>query len=206
MANILFLDNIDSFSYNLIDQLRYQQNHVVIYRNTVKIQTISNTLKILKNPIIILSPGPGHPQNAGCMPEVIHTFKEQFPIIGICLGYQALIAAHGGKITTIKNIKHGKVSSIQHDNKYMFINMPNPLSVARYHSLACNTNTFPKTLTINAYYNDLVMAFRNNKKKICGFQFHPESILTVQGSQLMQQTLIWASKKTSKDTIKICAK
>ncbi|MBK4764914.1 MAG: anthranilate synthase component II [Pantoea sp. Brub] len=189
MSNIVLLDNLDSFSYNLIDQLHCLNHKVFIYRNTIPINLIIKKIEYLDNPILILSPGPGIPKNAGCMPELINISRGYMPIIGICLGHQAIIESYGGKISLAKEILHGKSSFIHHDNKYMFKGLTNPLSVARYHSLI--GKDIPSELIINAYYNNMIMAIRNNKDNICGFQFHPESILTTHGSLLIQQTLSW---------------
>ncbi|UDG79091.1 Anthranilate synthase component 2 [Candidatus Ecksteinia adelgidicola] len=189
MANILLLDNIDSFTYNLVYQLRTNHHKVIIYRNHIHFKLIDQQLKKMINPVIILSPGPGSPSRAGCMPELLKNLCGKIPIIGICLGHQAIIEAYGGHIIQSHEILHGKTSKITHDNKYMFSCMDNPLLVARYHSLI--GINIPVALTINAHFNNMVMAVRNNQDHICGFQFHPESILTPQGSQLLEKTLSW---------------
>lgn len=137
----------------------------------------------------MLSPGPGAPAQAGCLPELLTQLRGRLPIIGICLGHQAIVEAYGGHVGQAGEILHGKASPIRHDNQGMFAGMPNPLPVARYHSLV--GSQVPASLTINAHYNDMVMAVRNDADRICGFQFHPESILTTQGAQLLNQTLAW---------------
>lgn len=190
MANILFLDNIDSFTYNLVDQLRYSGHEVTIYRNTLPAELIIEKLAMMTKPILFLSPGPGAPSQAGCMPELLQKLKGKLPIIGICLGHQAIVESYGGTIVPAGDILHGKASLIEHDNKEMFTNLPNPLPVARYHSL--KAENIPSTLTINAYFNNIVMAVRHERDRVCGFQFHPESILTIQGVKLLNQTIEWA--------------
>lgn len=190
MANVLLLDNIDSFTYNLVDQLRISHHKVVIYRNYISSKIIINALLKMDNPVLILSPGPGTPDNAGCMLKLLNVLKGKIPIIGICLGHQAIIEAYGGEIGYAKKILHGKVSMVNHDNKEMFLNMNNPFPVARYHSLVCKT--VPNKFTINAVFNKTIMGIRNNFERICGFQFHPESILTPQGTKLLNQTLNWS--------------
>jgi len=190
MADILLLDNIDSFTYNLVDQLRVKKHTVIIYRNYVSVKMIIKKIATMKNPILILSPGPGKPEEAGCMLELLKILKENVPIIGICLGHQAIIQSYGGEIKYANNILHGKSSLIHHDSKYMFANMPTPLSVARYHSLVCNK--IPNIFTINAHFENMIMGVRNNDKRICGFQFHPESILTTQGTEFLNETIKWA--------------
>lgn len=193
MINIILLDNIDSFTYNLVDQLRDNQCQVLVYNNTLPISIILNSIKTMKNPILMLSPGPGFPNNAGCMMQLIKQLKGKIPIIGICLGYQAIITSYGGCISKSQEIFHGRTSLIYHDTLAMFSNIPNPLSVGRYHSLI--GSYIPDSLKINAYYNKkTAMAVRNDSDRICGFQFHPESILTTHGTQLINQTIKWITQ------------
>jgi anthranilate synthase/aminodeoxychorismate synthase-like glutamine amidotransferase len=193
MANILLLDNIDSFTYNLVDQLRSASHRVTVYRNSVPAEMIIDRLAAIDNPILMLSPGPGAPSQAGCMPEVLQKTKGVLPIIGICLGHQAIIEAYGGKIGRSDQIIHGKTSAISHDNQAMFAGIPQPFIAARYHSLVAET--VPDQLVINARSHHLVMAVRQDQDRVCGFQFHPESILTTYGARLLEQTLDWASKQ-----------
>lgn len=194
MSNIILLDNIDSFTYNLVDQLRTNNHQVLIYTNRLPISIIMNSIIKITNPILMLSPGPGTPDNAGCMMNLIEKFKGQIPIIGICLGYQAIIQSYGGHISQSTEIFHGRSSLIYHDQLAMFANIPNPLLVGRYHSLI-GTN-IPNTLKINAYYNETTaMAVRHDQDRICGFQFHPESILTTYGTKLIHQTITWATNQ-----------
>ncbi|MDC9596227.1 glutamine amidotransferase-related protein [Xenorhabdus anantnagensis] len=190
MANILLLDNVDSFTYNLVDQLRTHGHHVIIYRNTVSTDIIITKLNEMESPLLMLSPGPGKPSEAGCMPELLKHMIGQIPIIGICLGHQAIIEAYGGKVSAAQKILHGKATPATHDGKSMFSGLPNPLPVARYHSLTAVD--VPTTLLVSASYGDMVMAVRHDEHKVCGFQFHPESILTTRGAKLLEQTLAWA--------------
>lgn len=193
MADILLLDNVDSFTYNLVDQLRANGHHVVIYRNQVPAHTIIDRISQLENPILMLSPGPGAPSEAGCMPALLQRLRGKLPIIGICLGHQAIIEAWGGYVGQAGEILHGKASAIVHDGEAMFAGLPSPLPVARYHSLV--GSNIPASLTVSAHFNDMVMAVRNDEERVCGFQFHPESILTTQGARLLEQTLTWALAK-----------
>lgn len=190
MANILFIDNVDSFTYNLVDQLRNSKHCVTVYRNTIPADVIIEKLSQMQNPILMLSPGPGTPSEAGCMPELLKRLKGKLPIIGICLGHQAIVESYGGSIVPAGDILHGKASLIEHDEQAMFKGLPNPLPVARYHSL--KGENIPNTLTINALCNNIVMAVRNDHDRVYGFQFHPESILTIQGVKLLEQTIEWA--------------
>ncbi|PVD44014.1 anthranilate synthase component II [Serratia liquefaciens] len=193
MADILLLDNVDSFTYNLVDQLRASGHQVVIYRNQISAEVIIERLQHLTQPVLMLSPGPGTPAEAGCMPELLQRLRGQLPIIGICLGHQAIVEAYGGHVGQAGEILHGKASAISHDGEGMFAGMVNPLPVARYHSLV--GSNIPAELTVNAHFGDMVMAVRHDKHRVCGFQFHPESILTTHGARLLEQTLAWALAK-----------
>ena len=190
MADILLLDNIDSFTYNLVDQLRSSGHRVVIYRNQIPAEVIINKLTEMENPVLMLSPGPGTPSEAGCMPELLNKLRGKLSIIGICLGHQAIVEAYGGHVGQAGEILHGKASLVEHDGEGMFSGLPSPLPVARYHSLV--GSQIPAGLTVNASFNGMVMAVRHDEERVCGFQFHPESILTTQGARLLEQTLEWA--------------
>ena len=189
MANILFLDNFDSFTYNLVDQFRVLGHQVKVYRNDCDLEQIVHTALNTPNTVLALSPGPGTPQEAGILLPLIQRLKNTIPIIGICLGHQALIEAFGGKVVHAGEVLHGKVSKINHDGQAMFRDITNPMPVARYHSLM--GSELPDELIVNADYNGIVMAIRHRNLPICGFQFHPESILTVQGSKLLEQSVEW---------------
>ncbi|EKT63717.1 glutamine amidotransferase-related protein [Providencia burhodogranariea] len=190
MANILLLDNVDSFTYNLVDQLRSGGHNVIIYRNTVSATHILSVLNNMESPLLVLSPGPGKPSDAGSMPEVLTHVIGKIPVIGICLGHQAIIEAYGGHVSAAGEILHGKSSMATHDQQAMFDGLENPISVARYHSLV--GSQIPEKLIICAQSNGMVMAVRNDNDRICGFQFHPESILTAQGAILLEKTVAWA--------------
>ncbi|OOC14944.1 anthranilate synthase component II [Dickeya dadantii] len=190
MADILLLDNIDSFTYNLVDQLRASGHNVVVYRNQLPADVIIDRLQHLEKPVLMLSPGPGTPSEAGCMPTLLQRLRGQLPIIGICLGHQAIVEAYGGHVGQAGEILHGKASSVEHDGQAMFSGLPSPLPVARYHSLV--GSDIPAGLVINASFNGMVMAVRHDEHRVCGFQFHPESILTTHGARLLNQTLDWA--------------
>lgn len=192
MANILFLDNFDSFTYNLVDQFKTLGHSVKVYRNDCELdRLIAEAQK--PDTILALSPGPGSPSEAGNMLPLIQALVGKVPMIGICLGHQALIEALGGKVVHAGEVLHGKVSRIQHDNQAMFEGLANPMPVARYHSLM--GIDLPESLIVNAEYNGIVMAIRHRILPICAFQFHPESILTVQGAKLLQQSLTWLLAK-----------
>ncbi len=189
MANILFVDNFDSFTYNLVDQFRQLGHSVTIFRNDYPLQAFLEKALTTEDCIVALSPGPGNPQEAGNLLAIIRELKGKVPMIGICLGHQAIIEALGGDVVHTGQVLHGKVSKIEHDNQAMFSGINNPMPVARYHSLM--GDNLPDELEVNARFGDIVMAIRHKHLPICGFQFHPESILTVEGTKLLKQSVEW---------------
>lgn len=194
-AHIVLLDNFDSFTYNLVDQFRSLGFPVTIYRNHLSAQYIEQALLEHQNPVLVLSPGPGAPANAGCMPALIQRVKGKIPMIGICLGHQAIVEAYGGKVAGAGDIVHGKAAMMTHNQHPVFGQLASPLAVARYHSLVATE--VPAELETIAEVNGLVMAVINERDKVCGFQFHPESILTTQGAELLTHTLAWVMTTTN---------
>jgi len=197
MSNTLFLlDNFDSFTYNLVDQFRSLGHEVKIYRNSISAEAIKQQIdQCENNPVVVLSPGPGNPSEAGCLLELIRLCRGQYPMIGICLGHQALVQQYGGVVGRAEEIMHGKASSINHDGQLMFAGLSQPLPVARYHSLVATE--VPSSLTVNAEFNGMPMAIIQPEDKVIGFQFHPESILTSEGAELLKNTLAWAAASVS---------
>ncbi|GAA5213292.1 aminodeoxychorismate/anthranilate synthase component II [Corallincola platygyrae] len=198
-ATIFLLDNFDSFTYNLVDQFRALDHPVVIYRNNLDALLIFDKMQAHQaqgnDVILVLSPGPGNPTQAGCMLELIGLCKGVFPIMGICLGHQAIVQYYGGEVGSAGEILHGKSSAISHIGDQMFTGLQQPLPVARYHSLAA---TRVEGLAVIADYQSLPMAVMDAENKVLGFQFHPESILTTDGAQLLTQSLAWASQPVNK--------
>ncbi|WP_047043651.1 aminodeoxychorismate/anthranilate synthase component II [Vibrio mexicanus] len=199
MANIIFVDNFDSFTYNLVDQFRSLGHEVKIYRNSIDVSTIEQALEGLKQPVVLLSPGPGAPSEAGCMPELIQRLKGKVPMIGICLGHQAIVEAYGGTVAGAGEIIHGKVSMMEHDNHPTYNNLPSPLAIARYHSLVATEVS--EALTVTAEVNGLVMSVVHEQDKVCGFQFHPESIMTTYGATLLGNAINWALENSANKNI-----
>lgn len=193
MANILFVDNFDSFTYNLVDQFRQLGHSVTIFRNDYPLQAFLDKARTTENCIVALSPGPGSPNEAGNLLAIVRELKNDVPMVGICLGHQAIIEALGGEVVHTGTVLHGKVSKIEHDNHAMFSGIQNPMPVARYHSLM--GDKLPLELVVNARFGEVIMAVRHQQLPICGFQFHPESILTVQGAKLLKQTVEWLQCK-----------
>ncbi|MDE1317355.1 aminodeoxychorismate/anthranilate synthase component II [Vibrio aestuarianus] len=190
MANIIFIDNFDSFTYNLVDQFRSLGHNVTIYRNNIAAQNIEHAVNQLENPVVLLSPGPGAPSEAGCMPALIQRLKGKVPMIGICLGHQAIVEAYGGTVAGAGEIIHGKVSMMAHQNHAIYQQLPSPLAIARYHSLVATH--VPSSLTVTAEVDGLVMSVVQEQDKVCGFQFHPESIMTTHGATLLANAIDWA--------------
>ncbi|GAB2658607.1 aminodeoxychorismate/anthranilate synthase component II [Vibrio panuliri] len=193
MANIVFIDNFDSFTYNLVDQFRSLGHQVTIYRNHIAADTIEQAVLALDNPLLLLSPGPGAPSAAGCMPELIQRLKGKVPMIGICLGHQAIVEAYGGTVAGAGEIVHGKVSMMAHQNHTIYHGLPSPLAIARYHSLVATK--VPDSLAVTAEVDGLVMSVVHEQDKVCGFQFHPESIMTTYGATLLANAIEWALER-----------
>jgi anthranilate synthase component 2 len=194
---VFLLDNFDSFTYNLVDELRTLGLELIVYRNSVSAEVILQKMHNeaqqtdehghTKQVMLMLSPGPGNPSQAGSMLALLNLVKGQFPVLGICLGHQAIVESYGGDIIRADKVMHGKSSLIEHCADKMFANMPQPLPVARYHSLMASN--MPDELTVLANFADIPMAVAHLKDKMLGFQFHPESILTSHGSQLLMQSI-----------------
>ncbi|MDD1782692.1 aminodeoxychorismate/anthranilate synthase component II [Enterovibrio sp. ZSDZ35] len=191
-AHIVLVDNFDSFTYNLVDQFRSLGYPVKIYRNSLSAEQIANAVEELENPVVVLSPGPGAPSEAGCMPALINMLKGKVPMIGICLGQQAITEAYGGEVSGAGEIVHGKASLMTHNQHPVFGNIESPLTIARYHSLVATK--VPASLDVIADVDGLVMAVVNDADRVVGFQFHPESILTTKGADLLTHTISWATQ------------
>ncbi|MCL2919555.1 aminodeoxychorismate/anthranilate synthase component II [Shewanella litorisediminis] len=193
---LYLLDNFDSFTYNLVDQFRALGFEVVIYRNDVDPQQLAAKLLAEPQTALVLSPGPGAPHEAGCMMALINLVAGKLPILGICLGHQALVEHYGGKVERAPSVVHGKASPTVHDGQGIFRGLPSPLPVARYHSLVATE--VPDTLKVIATTEGMPMAVLQEEDKALGFQFHPESILTTLGSTLLVQSLEYLTGMVAK--------
>ncbi len=190
MANTLFLlDNFDSFTYNLVDQFRSLGHSVRIYRNSLPAALIYEQIAACDDAVLVLSPGPGAPHEAGCMLELIGLCRGKVPILGICLGHQAICEYYGGTVGSAGEIVHGKTSLIEHSGDDMFAGLSRPLPVARYHSLVATY--VPDELEVIAHYQEMPMAVLHRADRVLGFQFHPESIMTTEGARLLTQSLAY---------------
>ena len=185
---ILLIDNYDSFSHNLYQLVGELAENIKVIRNDeLSVEQIAD----LRPEKIILSPGPGRPENAGIIMDCIKQLGDKVPVLGVCLGHQAICAAFGGKIVYAPELMHGKQSETTLDlTSELFQGLPETVPVARYHSLAADEATLPETLKVTARTADgEVMAVEDSEKKIYGVQFHPESILTPQGRQMVENFL-----------------
>ena len=180
---ILMIDNYDSFTYNLVQYLYMLNQEIVVHRND-RI-TVNEALE-LKPDCIIISPGPGRPEDAGIIIDLIKAAAGRIPILGVCLGHQAIGSAFGAKVISAKQIMHGKVSEVEHDGKGIFTRINSPLKAVRYHSIALDESSLPDCLEVSARTPDgEVMGIRHKDFPIEGIQFHPESVMTTSGKRQM---------------------
>ncbi len=184
---ILVIDNYDSFTYNLVQYLGELGAALEVVRND---QATVDEVKQKAPDRIVISPGPKTPSEAGICLEVIREFAGRAPILGVCLGHQAIGQAFGGRVIRAPEVMHGKTSQIHHDGKTVFAGLPNPFPATRYHSLIVERESLPACLEISATSPDgLIMGLRHKEMKVEGVQFHPESILTDSGKQLLANFL-----------------
>jgi len=186
-ARVLVLDNYDSFVYNLVQYLGELGAEPIVHRHDVL--TLDQIIDI--DPVgVLISPGPGRPEDAGLTNEVIRHFAGKRPVLGVCLGMQAIGQVFGGEVVRAEQVMHGKTSLIRHEGAGVFAGLPNPLEATRYHSLIVDRASVPDVLEITAESDDgLVMGLRHREHAVEGVQFHPESILTVGGHDLMANFL-----------------
>lgn len=188
---VFVLDNYDSFTYNLVQYLGELGAEVVVRRND---QTTVSEVEEMKPERIALSPGPCTPSEAGISIELIRHFANKVPVLGVCLGHQAIGAAFGGRISRAKYLMHGKTSQVQHDGKTIFRELPSPITATRYHSLIVEERGLPSDLEVSAWTTDrdgerVIMGLRHRKFPVEGVQFHPESVLTENGKKLVSNFL-----------------
>ena len=189
---LLMIDNYDSFTYNLVQYFGELGQEVVVYRND---EISINEIESLNPNYIVISPGPCTPNEAGISLELIKKFAGKLPILGVCLGFQAIVQSFGGNIIGAQKIMHGKVSPVHHTSKSVFKGLKNPLNATRYHSLVAEKTTLPDCFEVTAWTNtesrdiEEIMGVRHNSYPIEGVQFHPESILTEHGHQMLNTFL-----------------
>ncbi len=188
---IFVLDNYDSFTYNLVQYLGELGQEVVVRRND---QITVDELDEMRPERILVSPGPCTPQEAGISIDLIKHFTGKVPVLGVCLGHQALGAAFGGNVVRAKTLMHGKVSKVEHDGRTLFQNVASPMQATRYHSLIVAEKTLPKELEVSAWTTEadgtrVIMGLRHRTEPVEGVQFHPESVLTTEGRKMLKNFL-----------------
>jgi anthranilate synthase/aminodeoxychorismate synthase-like glutamine amidotransferase len=188
---ILVLDNYDSFTYNLVQYLGEMGAEVMVRRND---QVTVDEVQRMRPERIVISPGPCTPQEAGISIELIRRMAGKAPLLGVCLGHQAIGAAFGGNVVRAKHLMHGKTSEVEHDNKTVFRGLPSPMRATRYHSLIVSDRGLPAELEVSAWSTEpdgtrVIMGLRHKQYPIEGVQFHPESVLTSEGRRLVENFL-----------------
>ena len=191
MSMVFVLDNYDSFTYNLVQYLGELGAEVVVRRND---QVSVAEVEAMHPERILLSPGPCTPQEAGISIELVRHFAGKVPVLGVCLGHQAIGAAFGGEIVRAPKLMHGKTSEVQHDGRTIFKDLRSPMTATRYHSLIVREKSLPQDLEISAYATDngnsrVIMGLRHKRFPVEGVQFHPESVLTGEGKKLIANFL-----------------
>ena len=194
MSHVLLIDNYDSFTYNLVQALMTLGAEDTVRTND---RVTVDEARELTPSHLMISPGPGRPEDAGVSIDMIESFCGDIPILGVCLGHQALAVAFGGSVGSALSLMHGKSSPIYHDRKTIYEGVPNPFPAGRYHSLAVHEEQLPDVLSISAYTSDgEIMGVRHRELPVEGVQFHPESLLTPAGDRLLQNFLERVSTKS----------
>ena len=187
MRRVLWIDNYDSFTYNRVQALAVLSADVTVQRNDQI--TVADAVSLQPTHLVV-SPGPGRPEDAGISMAVIEALIERTPVLGVCLGHQALAAVCGASVESARSLMHGKASTVYHDSRTLYEGLPNPMKAGRYHSLAVTEETIPDDLAVSAYTSDgEIMGLRHRSLKAEGVQFHPESILTPEGDRLLRNFL-----------------
>jgi anthranilate synthase component 2 len=190
-VRVLFIDNFDSFVFNLVDEFKRRGATVEVWRNDIPAaKAIEMAMSLAAPRLMVLSPGPGTPESAGNNMEIIRTAPKELPLFGVCLGHQAMVAALGGEVGGAHEIVHGKSGIITHNGEGVFKGLPSPMTAARYHSLV--GKRIPDELTVTAQIGDMVMSVSHKTRPMAGVQFHPESILTPFGGRLIENVMEWA--------------
>ncbi len=185
---IIMIDNFDSFTHNLVDEFEKRNCKVSVFRNNIGIKAFEKIVNETRPKLIVISPGPSSPKNAGICIEAIKKYSGKIPIFGVCLGHQCIIEAFNGIVGRAPEVLHGKPSKIMHDNKTIYKNLENPLQAGRYHSLA--GLKIPDELEVSARSkSNVVMGVRHKRYFVEGVQFHPESILTPTGGIIIENLL-----------------
>jgi anthranilate synthase/aminodeoxychorismate synthase-like glutamine amidotransferase len=191
---ILVIDNYDSFTYNIVQEMGELGAQIEVVRND---QVTVDQVRAMQPSHIVISPGPGFPKDSGISPQVIRELGPTTPLLGVCLGHQAIGEVFGGVVSHAKRQMHGKLSMIHHDDDPLFRGLPNPFQATRYHSLVVLPETLPPDLVVTAWTDeDEIMGLRHKHYPIVGVQFHPESILTTNGIQIFRNFLAMVTSET----------
>ncbi|MGH8128725.1 MAG: anthranilate synthase component II [Gammaproteobacteria bacterium] len=190
--SVLFLDNFDSFSYNLVDEFRRLGATVEVWRNDTALESLSERLD--HNDLLVASPGPGRPEDAGVLVPLLREATGRLPVFGVCLGMQALAVTFGGEVRRAPHLVHGKAGTVQHGGEGVFAGLAQPFVAGRYHSLA--VARVPEGFDVSAWVEEddrrVPMAIEDTRRRLLGVQFHPESVLSRDGSRLIGRVLDWA--------------
>lgn len=189
---VVFIDNFDSFTWNLVDEFTKRGVEVEVWRNRVTVEQAMARALAVPRSLIVVSPGPGAPADAGCSVDLIRAAEGRVPVFGVCLGHQAIVEALGGTVGPATEVVHGKTSKIAHGGDPLFAGVASPFPVGRYHSLTATR--LPECLETIASAGQLVMAVRHRSSPMLGVQFHPESILTPDGGRLIENVVEWAAR------------
>ena len=192
---VLFIDNFDSFTYNLVDDFSKRNCDTLVYRSDTEIEKLKELANDFSPDLLVISPGPGTPDTAGVSLQAVDYFKDKLPIFGVCLGYQVIVQYFGGKIGHAPVPMHGKPSRVNHNQKGIFEGVENPLQAGRYHSLCALPQSLPDCLEKTAEFENIIMAVEHKTLPILGVQFHPESILTPAGGKIIENILNIAQKQ-----------
>lgn len=187
MKRVLLIDNYDSFTYNVVQALRILEADVVVKTND---EITPDEARKFDPTHLVISPGPGRPEGAGATLPVIEAMMDRVPLLGICLGHQAIAVVMGGEVTRAPELRHGKASPIYHDSNTLYAGLPSPFDAGRYHSLAVTEGELPQDLMVSAFTSQgVIMGIRHRDLPVEGVQFHPESLLTPSGDLLLRNFL-----------------
>ncbi len=196
MKKVLFIDNFDSFTYNLVDDFCKRNCEAKVYRADTELEELKAVADEFRPDLLVISPGPGTPDTAGVSLSAVGYFKDKLPILGVCLGHQVIVQYFGGKIGHAPEPMHGKPSRVTHDQKGIFAGVENPLQAGRYHSLC--VLEVPDCLEKTAEFEGIIMGVEHKELPIFGVQFHPESILTPAGGKIIENILSIAVTRSKK--------
>ena len=194
---VLFIDNFDSFTYNLVDEFAKRECEVLVYRNDVSLGRLREIVDEKAPALLVISPGPSTPAQAGVCLDAVRDLAGRLPIFGVCMGHQVMAEAFGGRVGRAPLPVHGKASLIEHDGRWLFAGLSSPMAVGRYHSLVALE--VPGCFERSASCGDLVMGIRHRSLPMEGVQFHPESILTPEGGRLIENAMAWAETSARKE-------